>query len=389
MRYSHSVYIWFDGRFFLQTPVVRHFTGHFTNLKRLIFLYAFFYSSVIFGQTNCAAEFIQNSNKILYNQNEIEKTLEPSKYDAFFLGESHTIDFEPEFKYNFIKHLNSKYAVRDVFMEIGYSAAYFFNQFLQTGDTAILKENRLPYLWGHYKSFWRDLYEYNNTLPDSLKLIIHGIDFERNEIFKLLEKAKQKNTTIPDYLEQTFFDIQNLSLRKDLFFRDKEFKKELSKLKLTFLKYEDDFKILYKDNFNVVHSAMTNKVPTVSSVNPRNKIWFKNIKQIIVKNNIKKFIGFFGVAHTRYNNSTSLTVALNNCDFFKGQILNIATIYNHFISTGGANQIIEYGYQEKEVFEKLYDKSCRAVIFKSSTIPKTTFKTESDFVIFAKEIIDR
>ena len=105
--------------------VVRHFTGHFANLKRLIFLYAFFYSSVIFGQTNCAAEFIQNSNKILYNQNEIEKILEPSKHDAFFLGESHTIDFEPEFKYNFIKHLNSKYAVRDVFMEIGYSAAYF------------------------------------------------------------------------------------------------------------------------------------------------------------------------------------------------------------------------------------------------------------------------
>jgi hypothetical protein len=213
-------------------------------LKRLIFIFILFYSSVIFGQTNCAVGFIQQTNKILYNQQEIEDIIEPSKYDAFFLGECHTIDFEPEFKYNFIKHLNSKYAVRDVFMEIGYSAAYFFNQYLQTGDIAILKENSLPYLRGNYEIFWQDLYNYNKVLPDSLKIVIHGIDFERNEIFKLLEKTKQKNSTIPDYLQQTFLDIQNLSINKDLFFMDKEFKKEISKLKLTFLKFEDDFKIL-------------------------------------------------------------------------------------------------------------------------------------------------
>ena len=358
-------------------------------MKRQIFILLFYYSSTVFGQSNCAVGFVENSNQILYNQKVIEDIIEPSKYDAFFLGESHTIDFEPEFKYNFIKHLNSKYAVRDIFMEIGYSAAFFFNQYLQTGDTSILKENRLPYLWGHYKSFWRNLYEYNNSLPDSLKLIIHGIDFERNEIFKLLEKAKQKNSIIPDYLQQTFIDIQKLSENKELFFTDKEFIKQLSKLKLTFLKYEDDFKILYKDNFNVVYAAMTNKVPTVPAVNPRNKVWFENIKQIIVQNNIKKFIGFFGKAHTRYNNPTSLTVALNNCDFLKGKILNIATIYSHFISTGGANRIVEYDPKEKEVFDKFYDKTCRAVFVKSSNIPKTTFKTESDFVIFAKEIIDR
>lgn len=325
----------------------------------------------------------------MYNQKVIEDIIEPSKYDAFFLGESHTIDFEPEFKYNFIKHLNSKYAVRDVFMEIGYSAAYFFNQYLQTGDTSILKENRLPYLWGHYKSFWRNLYEYNNSLPDSLKLIIHGIDFERIEIFKLLEKTKQKNSIIPDYLQQTFSDIQKLNKNNELFLNDKEFKKQLSKLKLTFLQYENDFKILYKDNFNVVHNALGNETPRTIKVNPRNKFWLGNIKDIIVQQKIKKFIGFFGGAHTRYNNTSSLTVALKSCDFFKGEILNIATVYNHFISTGGPNQIIEYGYKEKELFEKYYDIKCRAVIVKSSNIPKTTFKTESDFVIFAREIIDR
>lgn len=357
-------------------------------MKQLYFFILFSCYSTAYGQDNCSVGFIPNSIKILYNQAKIEEIINPDKYDAFFLGESHTNDFEPEFKYHFIKHLNTTYAVRDVFMEIGYSAAYFFNQYLQNGDTAILKENRLPYLWGQYKNFWQNLYTYNKSLPDSLKIIIHGIDFERLEIFKLLEKAKQKNSTIPDYLQQTFIDIQKLSENKELFFGDKAFKKEFSKLKMTFLQYEDDFKVLYKNNFNVVRSAITNNTPVTPGVNPRNKIWFENIKQIITINNIKKFIGFFGVAHTRYNNSTSLTVTLNNCNFFKGKILNISTIYNHFTTPDWPNQIFEFGYNEKEIFDRFYNKMCRAVIIKSSDIPETTFKTKSDFVIFAREIID-
>ena len=341
------------------------------------------------GQDNCSVDFIPNSNKILYNQAQIEEIINPSKYSAFFFGESHTIDFEPEFKFNFIKHLNSKYAVKNIFMEMGFSAAYFFNRYLRSGDTTELKNNYLPYLWGHYKDFWNDLYNYNKLLPDSLKLVIHGIDFERKEIFKLLEKAMQPNIVVPNHLQQTFSDIHILSSNKDLFFGDKEFKNALSKLNSTFQKYENEFKKLYGDNFKVVYNAMTNKATANSSLDQRNKFWFENIRQIIIENSINKFIGFFGVAHTRYNNTTSLTVVLKHCDFFKGDILNIATIYNHFISTGGANQIVEYGYKEKDVFDKFYNKICRAVIIKSSDIPKTTFKTESDFVIFAREIIDK
>ena len=80
-----------------------------------------------------------------------------------------------------------------------------------------------------------------------------------------------------------------------------------------------------------------------------------------------------------------MTVALKQCDFFYGNILNISTIYKDFVSTDNQNEIVEYGYKEKSVFDKFYDKNCRAVIVKSSNVPKTSFKTESDFIIFAKE----
>ncbi len=343
------------------------------------------------GQGNCPIDFIPNSNKILYNQKSIEAIIEPSNYSAFFLGESHTIDFEPEFKFNFIKHLNSKYGVKDVFLEIGFSAAYFFNKYLLSGDTTILKNNSLPYLWGHYKDFWNDLYNYNKLLPDSLKITIYGLDFERREIFKLFEKAIQPSVTIPVHLKKSIADIQVLNKQQSLFFGDKEFKNEVSTLNSIFQTYQNDFKTLYGDNYKVICNAITNKALPGLSLNQRNKIWLENIKQIITEKKITKFIGFFGLAHTRYNNSTSLTVALKQCDFFNGRILNISTIYKDFISTDNPNpnEIAEYGHKEKSVFDKFYDKNCRAVIIKSSNVPKTSFKTESDFVIFAKEKTDK
>lgn len=358
---------------------------HSVNLKRLFFLLAFFYSLKVLAQDNCPINFIPNSNKILYNQKSIEEIIEPSNYSAFFLGESHTINFEPEFKFNFIKHLNSKYEVKDIFLEIGFSAAYFFNKYLLSGDTTILKNNSLPYLWGHYKDFWNDLYIYNKLLPDSLKIVIYGLDFERKEIFKLLEQAIQPNIAVPVNLQKLFADIQTINKKQSLFFGDKEFKNALSTLSSIFQTYQNDFKTLYGDNYKIIYNAITNKALPSLTLNKRNKIWFENIKQIITENNITKFIGFFGLAHTRNNNSTSLTVALKQCDFFYGNILNISTIYKDFVSTDNQNEIVEYGYKEKSVFDKFYDKNCRAVIVKSSNVPKTSFKTESDFIIFAKE----
>lgn len=359
-------------------------------MKRL-FTIVFLYSFHAFGQGNCPIDFIPNSNKILYNQQAIEEIIEPSSYSAFFLGESHTVNFEPEFKFNFIKHLNSKYGIKDVFLEIGFSAAYFFNKYLLSGDTTILKTNFLPYRWGYYKDFWNDLYNYNKLLPDSVKIVIHGLDFERREIFSLLEKAAQPDMAVPIHLQKTFADIQALNKKGNLFFGDKEFKTAVSKLRSIFEARQNDFKDLYGDNYRVIFNAVTNKALPNSSLNQRNKFWLENIKQVITEKHIKKFIGFFGLAHTRYNNSTSLTVALKHCDFFDGAILNISTIYKDFISTDSPhpNQITEYGYQEKNVFEAFYNKNCRAVIIKSSAVPKTSFKTESDFVIFAKEVNEK
>ncbi|MCP9752712.1 hypothetical protein [Ferruginibacter sp. HRS2-29] len=356
-------------------------------MKLSFLLLCILYNIPAFSQADCSIGFGAHPNEISYNSTAVDSILHLATYDAFFLGESHTSQFEPAFKYNFIRQLNSSYGVKDVFMEIGYSAAYFFNLFLKTGDSTILTENHFPYLGGEYKYFWTQLYAYNKLLPQNSKIIIHGIDFERAEIFTLLDKTRDSAMHVPEELKPVFENIHALSKRK-LLFTDKEFDKQVNDLKTVFFKTEAAFRKLYKDNFAVVRDALINKAPSTTAVEPRNKAWLENINKILAQDNIKKFIGFFGSAHTRYNSRSSLTAALNNPVFFSGKILNIATIYSHFKSAGASGQVIEYGYKEKEVFEKYYNKDCRAILIRSTEVPKTNFKTESDFILFAKEIVD-
>jgi hypothetical protein len=233
---------------------------------------------------------VPNSNQIVYNEIVVDSLLEAHRYDAFFLGESHTIDFEPEFKFSFIKHLNRLYGIGDVFMEIGFSASYFFNLYLQTGDTSILKENRLPYLWGQYKLFWNKLYTYNKSLPDNSKIRIHGIDFERTEVFKLLTKTLNPAVSIPANLQAAFSIISELSYKDDLFISDREFLDNLSKIENTFAANIPAFKDIYDDNFSIVYKALTNKSKANSSFSSRNKNWLTNAEQLIQEKQIKNLL---------------------------------------------------------------------------------------------------
>jgi hypothetical protein len=358
-------------------------------MKSFIFI-SLLFAGLLAHTQECAIGLAGNQNEILYSRGKVDSILHLAQYEAIFFGEGHTLYFEPEFKYHFIKHLHEVYGIKDVFMEMGYAAAWFFNQYLRTGDSSILKDNHLIFLWGQYSYFWNRLYLYNTSVPDSMKISIHGIDFERREIFSMLDKAKDSAVPIPVYLQTIFDEVHQLSTTNEkIFWDDSGFEKKLKQIKMVFAGYENDFKKLYKHNYAAVYQALTNKVPATSRVEPRNKVWLENIKQAIIGNDIKKLVGFFGSAHMRSGNRTSLPAALQHSDFFKGDILNISSVYKHFISSGGAEDIIESGSNEKELLDKFYDSRCRAVIVPSKLVPGNSFKKQSDFILFAKDIMNR
>jgi hypothetical protein len=143
----------------------------------------------------------------------------PQQRIGILYGETHTRYFEPLFKSQFIRHLNLEFGVRDIFMEIGYSAAFLFNRYLETGDTTFVTRPKLPYLLGEYKQMWSELYNYNKKLPDTLKLRIHGVDFENFDVFKALLLLQPSDKKTSADLEKLFLRIKYFSTDKGSFTR--------------------------------------------------------------------------------------------------------------------------------------------------------------------------
>jgi hypothetical protein len=355
-------------------------------MRFLCLIVVLLYSCLSNAQQNCIIGYTPNSNDINYNQPAVDSILGLKNYDVFLFGESHTTNFEPEFKFNFVKHLNGKYGVRQVFMEIGTTAAYCFNNYLTTGDTAIFTKYKLPYLWGKYKNFWIKLFEYNRKLPDSLKLNINGVDFERIELFAFLVNNKKPNIAIPNNLKPTFLIIESILQNKPELF-SKTFKNAINQLKKDFTTYEQDFRVLYNEEFDIVKKAILNETPRVAKPAPRNKAWLLTIQQKLKEMNSSKFVGFFGAAHTTYKNEESIANMLQTSANNKSKILTISAIYKNFLGLDGPNKVFEYGRNEQTIYDRFHEPSCRATIVSSSVLPKINLKMYADFIIFAQEII--
>lgn len=340
------------------------------------------------GRQDCLISTVSRTGELLYNDAAIDSTLHLSAYRAFFVGESHTGDFEPRFKFCFIKQLHERYGVKDVFMEIGYAAAWFYNRYLETGDSSLLSNKQLIYMGGVYPEFWKKLYQYNSTFPDSLKITIHGIDFERAEIFKLLEAAKDKDVQLPVDLQPVLQHIHYLATGTALSWKDSRFEAELTGIRKAMQQYPEQFRILYGPNFERVYQAVMNTTPATNAVNPRNKAWRYNLEQTIKDKKIQRFVAFFGSAHTRYGNKTSLTSVFRQNPLFEDKVLHIATLYRHFKTPVINGSFVDYNPGEQELFEQFYNNNCRAVILPSKQLAGATYKSESDYVILASEIAD-
>jgi hypothetical protein len=360
-------------------------------LKPILIAFSLLTTSVLYGQATCIIDSVPGSNEIVYNVMEVEKLIDFSKYNAVFYGEGHVKYFEPVFKLRFIKHLNQQFGFRDIFMEIGYAAAYFYNRYLQTGDTTILTGYHLTYGQSSYRDFWYQLYQYNKVQPSDRKIFIHGVDFERTEIYKLLEELRRKDAAIPAHLQTVFSIVSRRNTDASLSAFDTNFQTELSAIRAAFSNHTDDFKAIYGDHFKIVAEALTNPAPLTTRVEPRNKAWQENFSSIIAENRIQKFIAFFGKAHTSYDNNTSPNVTLQKNTTFTNRIITIAGIYHHFVSAGYMGpdpKVFEYGSKgEEEIYQKYAGKTCRASLLATEGLSDKDLKKKSDCVLFAKDIV--
>lgn len=120
--------------------------------------------------------------------------------DIIFTAEFHGMKANMELELKFLKYLKEKTNFKYYLCELSYAQGLKLNEFLNTGDTAILDE-----LFSYYKGTfaytkdsynrWVELYEYNKNFNDDDKIKVIGVDVEHQILYaaKVLKELLPAN----------------------------------------------------------------------------------------------------------------------------------------------------------------------------------------------------
>jgi hypothetical protein len=102
--------------------------------------------------------------------------------DLILFGESHGTKEAQLIDIQLIKYLNKKNGMQNHLVELDFSQAYFINKYLENRNDSLI--NYVLKDWvvsmgrnnNDYYNKWKELKQYNKTLPDNKKITIIGID---------------------------------------------------------------------------------------------------------------------------------------------------------------------------------------------------------------------
>lgn len=148
--------------------------------KFLIFL--FFSTVLAFGQSK--KEYLKDNR---FDLNNTEFVFPQKDFNIIGFGAYHGSVETEDTEIKLIKSLKKENLIKYYLPETDYSIAYFFNKFLQNGDTILLKD--LVTQYGirvlqertiEVYNKWKKLKEINDLLPPKDKIKVIGIDFQVN-----------------------------------------------------------------------------------------------------------------------------------------------------------------------------------------------------------------
>lgn len=308
------------------------------------------------------------------------RLVDVQKYKVIFWGEQHNDLFDPELKYHLLTTLHKNYGFRHVFIEAGFSAAWLYNQYLKTGDTALLQASP------GYRLFWQRIYVYNQMQPDSLRMVFHGIDFERTTVFRVLSLLAPQGKAVPAVLQAAMGTVNAhlgdkplvlyaVSGGKMMLYDNSAFEKTLKYLQSEFSNHTRETEAFFGSNYPFVNDIVNNKGEVTVQPKPRNKTMYDNMERTIKEQRIEKFIGFFGNEHTDYSVSATLPNRSTHLPGIEnGNILNISSVvYNRRNSDGAVMKT-----RNDDVLKKL-NGNCKATIHPAGNVPG--YKNKADYVV--------
>jgi hypothetical protein len=354
------------------------------NIRYLLPLLFALISPGIFAQSPLCLAKGKSPGSIDYDAAKVDTLLHFDQYKVVLFGEMHNGSFNPEIEYHFLKHLNQAHGFRHVFLETSVSAAWHLNQYVRTGDTSVLNKMLSTAGYDQWLLFCKRMYEHNRTLPDSLKIVFHGVDFERTGVFSTILELAPAGVPPPKSLQPALdtakAHLQDKPLAMYDFINGKfveydntAFVSALRFLQKALLDNPKDAGIYFGSNYPVVQDIAANDGEVTVMPKPRNRTMFRTMSRIIREQKIDKFFGVFGSQHTIYTQPSAISNAVRKLDGIRAKdVLSI--------------QEIVYNVRSKsDTFHKIpaaiisLNGNCKGTLLPAAAVPG--YKKRADFVL--------
>lgn len=243
----------------------------------------------------------------LFNQDIEDKKI-------IILGEFHYMAANSIIQADLLIYLNKHFGVRHLLIEFGRAEAYLYNQYLQTGDEWYLNHTFPGF--NRYEEFFSScekLYDYNSRLDNGKKLVVHGLDFEREpglsaSMYTLLS-AYENNPQVKKLMDSTKIRLDTIGIERD----NKDYIYYLRE-RIPALSLPED------ENKKVIDDILSNN-SFLSNFSERDKYMAQTFLSLDTANEV--YLGQFGVAHTQLNNEYYLVGLLNKLKNYHDKILVI------------------------------------------------------------------
>lgn len=234
------------------------------------------------------------------------------------VGEMHYMAPNSIIQADLLIHLNKHFGVRHLLIEFGRAEAYLYNQYLHTGDEWYL--DHTFHGFSRFKEFYasmKRLYSYNSELDKNKKLVVHGLDFEREpglsaSLYKLLS-GDSHNSQIQSLRDSIYIRLDTIGIERDT----KEY--------IYYLRSKiGNASLPGGKNKKLIEGILGNE-SFVSSMEKRDSLMAESFIALDTTNEV--YLGQFGFAHTMLNSANGLAVILNDLKEYHDKILVVNMVY--------------------------------------------------------------
>ena len=208
-------------------------------------------------------------------------------------------------------HLNKKFGIRHLLIEFGRAEAYLYNQYLKTGEAWYINHTFQGYRgYVEFLSAWKELYNYNLRLDNSKKLIVHGLDLDREpslsaSLYELLSDYST-NSQIKDLRDSIKARLDTIGVERDAKGYIYHLRKRIPTHSLPNGEKKQIINdILYNQSF-------------LSSMEKRDSLMAEAFMALDTTNEV--YFGQFGFAHTMLSNKNTLAAILNSLKEYRNMI---------------------------------------------------------------------